>query len=278
MRRRCIIALRWRSHTIFRQRVHDFLETASPGHPSSRAFSMAMMALISLNIAAVILQTVESLDARHGRLFNAFELFSVILFTAEYILRLWACTVDRRYRHPVLGRVRFALTPLAIVDLIAILPFYLPVILPIDLRFMRAPRLFRLLRILKLGRYSESWKLIGNVFRAKREELTLAVLAMGLLLLVASSLMYFVEHDNQPQAFSSIPMAIWWGVETLTTVGYGDVYPITPLGKLLAGTVAFLGIGMFALPAGILASGFSSEIHSHLGKKQHCPHCGRPIN
>lgn len=203
------------------------------------------------------------------------------VFTIEYILRLWTCTADDRFRSPIKGRIRFAATPLALVDLMAILPFYLEIIMLIralDLRFIRALRLFRLFRLFKMGRYSEALKTLGNVLKQKKEELFITVFAILILLITASSLMYFVEKDAQPEAFSSILAAMWWGVSTLTTVGYGDIYPITAIGKFLGALIALLGIGMFALPAGILASGFAEEMQKKRGKRRICPHCGKDID
>ena len=200
------------------------------------------------------------------------------VFTVEYVLRLWTCTMHREFSRVVVGRARFALTPLALVDLIAILPFYLPMILPFDLRFIRILRLVRLLRLLKMGRYLESMRTLGRVFTSKKEELIIAISIVSILLVLASSVMYFLEYEAQPEAFSSIPAAMWWGVATLTTVGYGDVYPVTPLGKVLGGIIAITGIGIFALPAGILASGFAEEIQERRGKGRLCPHCGQDID
>jgi len=262
-----------------KRRTFEIIEKASPGDLPSKIFDIFIMLLISSNVIAVILETVKNLSARYIFLFRGFEFFSVIVFTAEYGLRLWSCTIDTKFNRPFLGRIRFATTPLVLVDLMAILPFYLPMVFHVDLRFIRVVRLFRLFRIFKLGRYSESMKTFGNVLRAKKEELFITMFVVFILLIIASSLMYFIENTAQPEVFSSIPAAMWWGVATLTTVGYGDVYPITPLGKVLGAIIAILGIGMFALPAGILGSGFIEEIQ----KKQRrqdikiCPHCGKNI-
>jgi voltage-gated potassium channel len=125
------------------------------------------------------------------------------------------------YADPIKGRIRFALNPLAIIDFLAIMPFYLPILLPVDLGFVRAFRLFRLLRLLKLSRYSESMRVLGNVVRSKKEELSICILTGAVLLITSSSIMYFVENAAQPDSFSSIPEAMWWGVATLTTVSYG---------------------------------------------------------
>ncbi len=165
------------------------------------------------------------------------------------------------------------------IDLMAILPFYLPKLIPFDLRFLRAVRLFRIFRLLKLGRYSESVRLLGRVLNAKKEELGVTIFAVLILLVICSSLMYYAEHQAQPEAFSSIPAAMWWGIVTLTTVGYGDVYPITLPGKILGAIIAVLGIGLFALPAGILASGFADEMQKKRSQASGiCPYCGRKLD
>jgi voltage-gated potassium channel len=161
-------------------------------------------------------------------------------------------------------------------DFMSFAPFYIAW-LPLDLRFLRILRLLRLLRVLKLGRYSTSMSLVARVFKRKWPDLAAALIVLLVMLVLASSLMYYVERDVQPVAFSSIPAAMWWGVATFTTVGYGDVYPQTPLGKMLGSVIAVLGIAFFALPAGILASGFSEERerHSTGNRDSVCPHCGR---
>lgn len=258
--------------------LFEILEVASADDLPSRVFDVFIMTLISLNVIAVILETVESLSSQYKLFYWIFEIFSVSVFTIEYLLRLLTCTTDNRFKSPFKGRIRFAVTPLSLVDLMAILPFYLPMIIPIDLRFIRALRLFRLFRLFKMARYSEALKTLRNVLKGKKEELLIAIFSVLILLVISSSLMYFVENEAQPDAFSSIPAAMWWGVATLTTVGYGDVYPITPIGKFLGAIIALLGIGMFALPAGILASGFAEEIQKRRGKQRICPHCGRDIN
>jgi len=261
-----------------KNRLFEILEVASAGDLPSRLFDIFIMTLISLNVIAVMLETVESLSSRYMLFFRIFEIFSVSIFTIEYLLRLWSCTTDNRFKGSIKGRIRFALTPLALVDLFAILPFYLPMLITFDLRFLRALRLFRLFRLFKMGRYSNAFKMVGNVLREKKEELFITVFSGLILLVVASSLMYFVENEAQPETFSSIPAALWWGVATLTTVGYGDIYPITPIGKLLGGIIALLGIGMFALPAGIITSGFAEEIQRRKEKRRICPHCGKDID
>jgi voltage-gated potassium channel len=255
------------------QRTYEILEKGAEGDRASIAFDWFLIALICLNVLAVVLETVQSLQAAYAPWFARFEVLSVAIFSAEYMLRLWSCTQAEPYRSPLIGRIRFALTPMALVDLTAIAPFYLPMLIPLDLRFVRALRLLRLFRLLKVGRYSASMLLIGRVLRQKREELVITLGAVGILLLMASSVMFYVERDAQPAVFSSIPAAMWWGVATLTTVGYGDVYPITVLGKACAAVVAILGVATFALPAGIIASGFTDAMTERRADRR-CPHCG----
>lgn len=256
-----------------KERIFGILD---PGDEDSKYFDPFIMVLIVLNVIAVILETVESIYDQYRMLFSAFETFSVSVFTVEYLLRVWSCTVQTEFRDSIAGRLRFILTPLALIDLISILPFYMPFLFP-DLRFMRAIRLFRLFRILKLARYSESLRTFGDVLRMKREELSIALFAILILLVVSSSLMYEAEHNAQPDAFQSIPAAMWWGIATLSTVGYGDVYPVTALGKLIGSVVVIMGIGLFALPTGILASGFVEDLNRRR-QRIRCPHCGRYID
>jgi len=260
-----------------KQRVHEILDGHKPDDPLGRVVGMFIIALILLNILVIILDSVEGLDARYGSFFRVFEAISLVAFTIEYVLRLWACTVDVAHRRRFVGRIRYAFTPLALVDLLAIAPFYLPMILPFDLRYLRALRLFRLARVLKLGRYSEALRLMSRVLRSRKEELAVTVSAVLTVLVISSSLMYYVEHAAQPKAFPNIPAAMWWGVVTLTTVGYGDIYPVTVLGKIAGAIIALSGIGLFALPAGILAGGFAQELQQRGKKTVHCPHCGKEL-
>ena len=173
--------------------------------------------------------------------------------------------------------MRFALTPLAIVDVLAVLPFYLP-FLGVDLRALRILRLFRLFRVFKMARYSNAMHLLWRVLVARRAEMLITLFTMAILLLLASTSMYFAETEAQPEAFPHIPAAMWWAVATLTTVGYGDVYPITPLGKVMGSVIAILGIGMFALPTGVLGAGFVEEIQKRKKPRKTCPHCGKAID
>ena len=259
-----------------RNRVWQIVEVAKPGDTASRAFDVAILTLIFLNVLAAILGTVPSIEAAAGAFLSWFEAVSVAIFTLEYVARVWACTSDERYARPMLGRLRFVVTGMLLIDLLVILPSYLP-LLGLDLRSLRVLRLMRLLRIAKVARYYSALRLIKRVFIAKKEELILTSAILALLLVIASSVLYYCEYLEQPEAFSSIPATMWWAIATLTTVGYGDIYPQTGLGRLFASIIAVLGIGMFALPTGILGAGFVEEIQKSKQPVEHCPHCGWPL-
>jgi voltage-gated potassium channel len=262
-------------------RLYEILENSNESDPVSNSFNTLLVALIVLNVVAVMLDTVQGIHSDYSTFFADFEIFSVGVFSIEYVLRLWACTCNKVYGDPIKGRISYMLSPLAIVDLLAILPFYVPVLIPVDLRFLRILRLIRIFRLFKLARYSESMKTFANVLKDKKEDLLLALTLGTMLLIISSTLMFYAEHDAQPDKFSSIFDSLWWGVVTLATIGYGDVYPVTALGKIFGGLTAIAGIGMFALPAGILGSGFMEEIDKKRDKQKEaviCPHCGMNIN
>jgi voltage-gated potassium channel len=215
-----------------------------------------------LNAIAFAAETVDHLADRYGAYFDAFNVFSVIVFTVEYVLRVWsAVDIPMLSRLPPWrARLRFALRPIMLIDLFAFLPFYLQWFVPLDLRVLRVLRLFRLL---KLVRYSPALQTLGRVIADEYRALLGALLVMLVLLLFASTAIYFLEREAQPDKFGSIPAAAWWALSTLTTVGYGDVVPVTPWGKVVGGIVMLLGVGMFALPIAIIATGFSLESARH---------------
>lgn len=229
-----------------------------------------------MNIIAIVLESVASIRQDYQQQFYLFELFSVIVFTVEYLLRVWTANVLPRYSSSVTGNIKYALTPLAVIDLLAILPFYLPLI-GVDLRLLRMLRMFRVFRLFKIARYLKAIKLMKSVLDKKKEELVISLVFTIFLLLMASTLMYYIEHEAQPENFSSIPETMWWGIATLTTVGYGDIFPVTGLGRFLGGLIALIGIGLFALPTGILAAGFSEEISQSEIEKGNCPTCGHHL-
>jgi voltage-gated potassium channel len=241
---------------MLKRKVYDILNAEPEAGVVGKVFVGVITALILLSVVMVIAESVASIAEAYAGFFFWAELISVAVFTVEYVARLWTITVTDRYRHVIKGRVEYAGSFMMVIDLLAILPFYLPMFIAVDLRVLRLLRLLRLARIFKLGRYARSMEVFARVFYEKRSELAVAGVFFGFYLIIASSLLYLAEHDAQPEGFSSIPAAMWWGAAALTTVGYGDIFPITALGKLLGAVLAVFGIGMFALPVGILATGF----------------------
>ncbi|MEP3348034.1 MAG: ion transporter [Litoreibacter sp.] len=242
----------------FRQIAHKALDPDQKSDWQDRYLDLFLIALIAINVLAVILETVDSLDARFRTSFLVLEVVSMIIFSLEYIVRVWACAEDPKYKNSPHPRLSYMCSPMAIIDLLTIAPFYLGFILKIDLRFLRV---LRLLRILKLTRYSLAMSMLIDVFKEEAEALIAGLFILFVLLVLASSGAYLAEHDAQPEKFGSIPAAMWWAIATLTTVGYGDVSPVTPAGQIFGSLVAVIGIGMAALPAGILASGLADRLH-----------------
>ena len=241
---------------VLRKRLYDILE-GQEHSLTANLVNGTIIGLILLNVLVVMLESVESLESRFGGWFYLVEIGSVVLFTIEYLVRLWVIVEDRQFAHPLTGRLRYMLTFRAVVDLLAVLPSYVGAFAEFDARLLR---LLRLLRMLKLTRYSNSMDMLVSVFKREYAAILSATFVMIVIILFAAGGIYYLERDIQPQHFGSIPQAIWWATVTLTTVGYGDVVPVTGLGKAFGLLITIAGVGMAALPAGILASGFTREI------------------
>jgi voltage-gated potassium channel len=262
-----------------KKRIYEIMEVQTPGDEPAHIFDVFMLAIIILNVGVVMLETVKSIEASYFFYLHIIDVVSVAIFTVEYGLRMWVSTENPRFHHPFFGRLRHAFIPMSIVDLLAILPFYIPFVIAFDLRFIRILRLFRVVRILKLGHYSESIKTFEQVVKKRWHELAMAFFAIIVVIVMCSSVMYYAEHEAQPEKFASIPESLWWATITLATIGYGDVYPITPLGKVIGAIIALMGIAIYALPTGIIAAGFVEELHNRKSEKEEivCPHCGKVI-
>jgi voltage-gated potassium channel len=232
---------------------------ALDGDPSTasqaRWVEVVLQGLIALNVVAVVLETVPGVGGALAPWWRPFEVLSVLVFSVEYLARLWSAPAAAPGRTAAQARWDYVRSPLALIDLAALAPFYLGGA-GLDLRVLRAVRVFRLLRVAKLARYVGALRVVSRVLRAKQEQLAVVGAGLVLLLILSASLIYFAEHDAQADKFGSIPEAMWWAVATLTTIGYGDIYPITVLGKVLAAVISVCGIAFFALPAGILGAGF----------------------
>lgn len=242
-----------------KKRIGQILDPEHIEDSISRATNIGLMALIFLNVLAVILETVQEIGGNYGTYFTFFEYFSVLIFSIEYILRLWTCDQLADCK----SRLSFALTPMAVIDLLAILPFYIPFLIPFDFRFLRVLRLVRIFRLIKLAKYSQSLKLLGRVFANKKEELIITLTVAIIILVMASSAIYFIENKAQPEVFSSIPAAMWWSLGATTRLGVGSMNPVTEIGMVAGSLIALLGLGVFALPAGIIASGLIEEMQKN---------------
>jgi len=261
---------------MLKKNIFDILDKSEHSGLAERVFDIIMIFLIISNSLAVIIEPSIS-NPEMLRFFRIFEIISVSLFTVEYLLRVWTADFLIRDISPWLARLAFIITPMALIDLAAILPFYIPFLIPVDLRVLRMLRIFRLLRIFKANRYTKALSTVLKVLKDKAEQLFSSLFVLLILMIIASVLMYNVENVAQPDSFSSVFNAMWWSVATVTTVGYGDIYPITALGKILSAVIAILGIGVVAVPTGIIASGFTELLHSNKSRSI-CPHCGKKID
>jgi len=267
-----------------RKYIFSVIQPATSGNAVSKVFDIAITALVLASVVCVFAVTF-SLPKSYVDLLNKFEIVVSIVFSIEYILRM--VTADLLY--PGCSKpkavLKYVFSGMAIVDLLAILPFYLPMLFPGSFLAIRIFRLLRVLRIFKLNRYFESLAAIGTVIRGKSKELIGSLFFVVLMLVISSLVIYTVEHDAQPEAFKNAFSGLWWAVATLTTVGYGDIYPVTGLGRLFGAIIALLGIGMVAIPTGIISSGLIEHINQAKEKNEskgepfeYCPHCGKKLN
>ncbi len=243
----------------WRKRIYEIIEVGRGEDRISKIVDNFLIVLITLNLLAFVIETVPSIKAMWGWHLDIFNIVSVIIFTIEYAARIWSSVeVPFLKRLPATeARMKFAMRPYLIIDLLAILPFYLSLFIPWDLRFLRVLRLFR---FLKIARYSPALATLMRVLYNERRALSGSLLLMIAMLLFSSTGIYYIERFANTEAFGTIPDAAWWAMATLTTVGYGDVSPITPLGKMFGGVVMILGLGMFALPIAIISTGFAQEM------------------
>ncbi|HBQ36311.1 MAG TPA: Ion transport protein [Rhodobacteraceae bacterium] len=237
--------------------IYHILERSNQMHRFGRVIEICLITLIAINILAVTLETVDSIQQKYTAFFAILEQFSILVFSIEYLLRVWVNVEDPRYKNRKYPRLAYIFSPMALIDLLAVLPFYLTLFFALDLRVLRV---LRLLRVFKLTRYSSAMAMILGVFREEASTFFAAFFILLVLLILAASGAYMVEHSAQPDEFGSIPQAMWWAIVTLTTVGYGDVIPITAAGKVFGAFVTVIGVGIAALPAGILASGLAEQL------------------
>lgn len=241
-----------------KNKIFKIIQPADNSSILSKMFDLVIVTLILINTVTIIAATF-SLSALKIRIFLIIEIVSVIIFSVEYILRLWTADLLYPEKKPFIARIKFFFSPMAIVDLLAILPFYIPFLLPIDLRILRLIRLLRLFRLFKMNRYTSGLSSIGNVLKKKSDQLVSSIFVVFLLMIISSVIMYYFENPVQPDAFSGL----WWAISTFTTVGYGDIYPLTVAGKIFSAIIALLGIGLVAVPTGIISAGFMENIEDN---------------
>lgn len=245
----------------------------------SNIFDFTIILFIILSVLQVIADTFK-LPVWAAKLSSVIEITSIIIFTIEYILRVWTSSVMYPDKSRIISRVKYIFSPMAIVDLVSILPFYIPFIIPIDLRILRVLRIVRLLRLFKINRYTKALTSIALVLKNKSSQLLSSIFVVALLMVISAVIMYNIESSAQPEVFNNALDALWWSVATFTTVGYGDIFPVTVPGKILSAIIALLGIGLVAVPTGIISAGFAELITDEKDKNgeiAYCPHCGKKL-
>ncbi len=257
-------------------KVYNIIE-GTDNNLTSQIFNISIITLILINVIIVILGTF-TLPKTIVKISTIIEIVSVTIFTFEYFCRVWIADLVNK-KHAKFARIRYVFSFMALIDLLSILPFYIPFFIPLDLRVLRMLRVIRIFRIFKMNRYSNSLNLIAKVFIKQKSQLLSSTFVVSLLMIISSILMYNFENPAQPEVFKNAFSGLWWSIATLTTVGYGDIYPITVAGKILSSIIAMLGIGLVAVPTGIISAGFIEEINHHNSKedKSFCPFCGKKI-
>ena len=247
-------------HRGWRQRCYELLERGSVSDRGSRLVDSLIVSLIVVSLTAVALESVPAISAQYHALFVIIEIVALIAFSVEYCLRLWAAVEHPLYRHlPAFqARLKYASSVPGIIDLMAVLPFWFAWILPTEFQVVLV---FRIVRFLKLGRYSPAMRSLLDAIYAERRALVGCFVILIGAALISATLMHLVEGKVQPQKFGTIPDAMWWAVATLGTIGYGDVVPVTPLGRILGVCTIFVGLIMVALPVGIVATAFANDVH-----------------
>ena len=267
----------------FKLRIFEIIQSANDDDTASKAFDLFIISLIILNVILVIADTF-SLPSSLKIISRYIDVFSVIIFTIEYILRIWTADILYPDNGVIFSRIKYIFSFMALIDLFAILPFYIPLIIPIDLRVLRVLRVIRLLRIFKVNRYTNALSVVGTVLKNKANQLISSMFVVALLMLISSIVMYSVENLAQPEVFTNAFSGLWWAIATFTTVGHGDIYPITAFGKVLSAIIALLGIGLVAVPTGIISAGFIEQMEQEKENKKcdiekhFCPYCGKKID
>lgn len=260
----------------FKMRMFRMIRPNGTG-VACHAFELVIISLILLNLAIGILDTFP-LPGDADTLIAWADLCIITIFTIEYVLRLWTSDLLYPELPPWRARIRYAFTPLAVIDFISIFPFYLPILVGYPISIIRSIRVLRLFQIFKMGRYITGLASMGAVLVERRFQLVSSLVVIFLFMLMASVLMYSVEHPVQPDVFQNAFSGLWWAITTITTVGYGDIYPITAAGRVISGIIALLGVSLVAIPSGIISAGFAQQIEKKRHPQHFCPYCGKRLD
>lgn len=244
-------------HNILEQRIYNLIREDDINTFYANLVDGFLIFMVLLSVVVAFLSTFK-ISSGLEQTIVFLEVFFVLIFTIEYILRIWTAELIYPNLTPLQSRLRYALTPMALIDLISIIPFYLP-LFGFSMGTFQAIRLVRLLRIFKINRYTNSLMVIGEVLKKRATQLFSSIIVIFVLMFIAAMLMYDVEHIAQPEVFDNALSALWWAMATITTVGYGDIYPITTLGRILSAFITFMGIGLTAIPTGIISAGFIEQ-------------------
>ncbi len=242
-----------------RQNIFALLNPTPHSYEVNKYIDYVVILAVLISVICIILETVQEVNSVWSAEFKTLDILTVTIFSIEYVLRVYSCCEIQRYSKPIRGRILYIFSASALIDLLAISPFYISLFVnkSIDLRFLR---IFRLTRLLKLTRYTGTLNTLLKAVQREKYVLMAAAFMMILMIILTASLGYMFEHDSQPDKFESIPASMYWAVITLASVGYGDITPITPLGRLMTVIVSFVGIGIFAIPAGLMASSFTDQL------------------
>ena len=267
--------------------IFEIIQPAKRGNLASKLFDVFIVLLVFASIASVFISTFD-VSPEVIKCLHYLERVVLTVFSIEYLLRIWTADLLYPELSPWRARGKYIRSGMAIIDLVSILPFYIPLFFTLDVVLTRSLLLVLLLRLFKLSRYTDAVSAIWSVFRSKIQEILVSVVFVVMILIVASLLIYYAEHDAQPDKFTNAFSGVWWAVATLTTVGYGDIYPVTGMGRFLGGIIALTGIGLVAVPTGIISAGFVELLEQKRGGKKdgsdepkekpnYCPHCGKKL-
>ncbi|MBR5225861.1 MAG: ion transporter [Clostridia bacterium] len=243
----------------WRKRIFEIVEVATPEDKASRAYDLLNMLTIVINLIVSLAYTFETVRLKYGRVLITLEMITVVFFAMDYLLRVATARFRYKQKSEIRAALKYALSASGIIDLLSFLPYWLPIFFPSGAVAFRMFRIIRIFRLFRINSYYDSLNVITEVITSKSQQIISSVFIIVVLMTASSLCMYSIEHDAQPHVFTNAFSGIWWAVSTLLTVGYGDIYPITDVGKLFSIVITFLGVGVVAIPTGIISAGFVDQ-------------------